>query len=256
MPSRSDLDGIGVLITRPAQQAESLCRRIVDAGGRAVRFPLLRIVDNSDSAQVDELLRDPAIYDLAIFISPNAVEHGLTALQRHGGLASSTQIAAVGRGTARELQQRLGSEPDLLPTTRFDSEGLLALPGLQAVKGKRILILRGKGGRELLCDTLRERGAMVVYAEVYRRDPPRAEDAEAGWLDKSDYLTVTSGESLKNLLMFTTETERGTLLNKPLITVSERVAEQARVAGFTQVRVAAGADDESLFEAVLSWAKK
>lgn len=254
MPGRRELDGIGVLITRPAQQADNLCQRIVELGGRAIRFPLLRIVDNSDSPQVDELLRDPAIYDLAIFISTNAVEYGVTALQRHGGVAENTLIAAVGRSTARELEQRLGRAPDLLPTARFDSEGLLALPGLQAVEGKRILILRGNGGRELLGDTLRQRGATIEYAEVYRREPPQAEDAEAGWLEQSDMLTLTSGEALQNLLDFIAAEQQQTLLAKPLITVSERVAEQAKAAGFTQVSVADGADDEAIVKAVQGWA--
>jgi uroporphyrinogen-III synthase len=253
MPSRSELDGIGVLITRPAHQAESLCQRIVDAGGRAVRFPLLRITDASDTQQVVELLRDPVLYDLAIFISPNAVEFGLAALQRHGGPATKTQIAAVGRGTARELQNRLGRAPDLLPTQSFDSEGLLALPELQAVMGKRILILRGNGGRELLGDTLRERGATVEYAEVYRRDPPQPDDAETGWLEKSDLITVTSGEALHNLFEFTAAAHRPALLGKPLITISERVAQQAGELGFTQVMVADGADDEAILRAALSW---
>lgn len=253
MPGRSDLDGLGVLITRPAHQAEPLCQRIVAAGGRAIRFPLLRIEDNSDSPAVNELLRDPAIYDLAIFISPNAVEYGLAALARHGGLSDSTRIGAVGRGTARELEKALKRTPDLLPTERFDSEGLLALPGLQAVEGKRILILRGNGGRELLGDTLRERGATVNYAEVYRREAPKADDAEAGWLEKSDMLTLTSGEALQNLLAVTTEAERPDLLDKPLITVSERLAQQAREAGFHQVRVADSAEDEAILNAILSW---
>lgn len=254
MPGRSELDGIGVLITRPAHQADSLCQRIVALGGQAIRFPLLRIVDNSDSPQVNELLRDPAIYDLAIFISPNAVEYGITALQRHGAPASHTLIAAVGKSTARELEQRLGRAPDLLPTARFDSEGLLALPGLQAVEGKRILILRGNGGRELLGETLRERGATIDYAEVYRREPPQPEDAETGWLEKSDMLTITSGEALHNLLDFTAADQRETLLAKPLITVSERVAQQAKAAGFTEVYVADGADDKAIVRAVQGWA--
>ncbi len=254
MPGRSELDGIGVLITRPAHQAEPLCQRIHDAGGRAVRFPLLRISDTSDAPQVVELLRHPALYDLAIFISPNAVEYGLPALQRYAGPAANTLIAAVGRGTARELQNRLGRAPDLLPAQRFDSEGLLALPALQAVSGKRILILRGNGGRELLGETLRERGATVDYAEVYRRDPPLAEDAATDWLEMSDLITVTSGEALHNLWEFAAAAQRPVLLNKPLITVSERVAQQAGELGFTHVMVADGADDDAILRATLSWA--
>ncbi len=254
MPDKSELDGLGVLVTRPVHQAESLCRRIIDAGGRAIRFPLLRIVDTGNVQPVVELLRNPAIYDLAIFISPNAVEYGLPALQQNGGPAPNTLIAAVGRGTARELEKRLGHLPDLLPTKRFDSEGLLALPGLQKVSGKRILILRGNGGRELLGETLSIRGANIDYAEVYRRDPPQKEDAEACWLEKSDLITITSGEALRNLLAFTTSGEHVALLDKPLITVSKRIAQLAKTSGFTVVRIADSADDEAILRATLNWA--
>ena len=35
--------GLGVLVTRPVEQAEVLCKLIEDAGGKAIRLPLLGI---------------------------------------------------------------------------------------------------------------------------------------------------------------------------------------------------------------------
>jgi uroporphyrinogen-III synthase len=255
MPTRSRLNGKAVLVTRPARQAGPLCDRITAAGGRPVRFPLLTIHDNGNDPQVNALLAHLADYHLLIFISPNAVHFGLDAIERHGGLPAGPLLAAVGRGTARELARRLGREPDLLPQHRFDSEGLLALPGLQQVAGKRILILRGNGGRELLAETLRDRGASVDYAEVYRRESPGAEAAEDSWLEKTDIITVTSSEALQNLVALTGEAQRDTLFGKPLVVVSERAALLAQQLGFRQpARIAPQAGDEAIMEAVTAWA--
>jgi uroporphyrinogen-III synthase len=256
MKATTDLKGIGVLVTRPAHQAGPLCDRITAAGGRPVRFPLLKILDTGDSPRVDTLLQHLGDYDIAIFISPNAVHYGIPAIERHGGLPAALELAAVGRGTARELQATTGRPPDILPEERFDSEGLLALPALQQVAGKRILILRGNGGRETLADTLRERAAQVDYAEVYRREPPDTDEAEPGWLENTDVITVTSNEALKNLVALTPAEQRATLFAKPVVVVSERAAELAQELGFTQPALVTQAGDEAIMEILTSWATK
>lgn len=255
MTSRNRLHGTGVLVTRPAHQADPLCDRIERAGGQPVRFPLLKIHDNCDDPAVKQQLQRLADYHLAIFISPNAVHFGLAAIHRFGGLPDSLKLATVGRGTARTLEQELDHPPDLVPTEQFNSEGLLALPGLQTVAGKRILILRGNGGRELLATTLRERGAVVDYAEVYRREAPSANSAESGWLDKTDIITVTSSEALAHLVALTDAEQQARLLDKPLVVVSERTAAQAHELGFrSPVLIASQASDEAILETVIAWA--
>jgi uroporphyrinogen-III synthase len=257
MPARNRLDGIGVLVTRPAHQAGPLCDRIAAAGGHPVRFPLLTIHDLSDTPAVASRLAHLANYQLAIFISPNAVQLGLTAIARHGGLPAGLRLATVGRGSARALELTLGRRPDIVPRDRYDSEGLLALPAMQAVVGQRILILRGEGGRELLADTLRSRGAEVDYLELYRRACPPASVAEQDWLAKTDIITITSSEALQNLVALTAEAERPQLLAKPLVVVSERTAALAQQLGFLHAPlVVPRAGDEALLQAVADWAHR
>lgn len=252
-----DLHGIGVLVTRPAHQAERLCQLIGAAGGHAIRFPVLAIAPPLDAQPARALVRRLAQYDLALFVSPNAVELGLDLIESQGGLPPGLRLAVVGEGSARALRARLGRGPDMQPTERFDSEGLLALSALQQVAGWHIAIFRGDGGRELLGETLRQRGATVDYAEVYRRVRPAPDRAALSvQLHEGavDVVTVTSSEGLRNLLELAGADNAVRLRRLPLVVVSERTAELARALGFLQpARIAAQASDEGLVEALAHW---
>lgn len=253
MPT-TELAGCTILVTRPEHQAEPLCRLIESAGGTPLRLPALEIHDDSDNPKCAQYLAHLDDYQIVIFISPNAVNFGLDAITRCDTLSALPLVATVGKGSSRALQQRLGREPDLQPQNRYDSEGLLQLEALQQVSGKRVLIVRGNGGRELLAETLRQRGAQVDYAEVYRRTTPAALSPEDERLDKTDIIVISSGEGLSNLLAMTPPAQRERLLRKPLLLVSERVREQARELGFGgECRVSLRADDEAIVATLTQW---
>src|SRR5574340_743259 len=191
------LAGLRIAVTRPRDQAAPLARRIEQAGGIPLLFPLLDIESAADQAALREQVSRLAQFDLAIFISPNAVQYGMAAIRAAGELPKNLKIAAVGQGSAKALRE-LGIVGVIAPTERFDSEGLLALPELQAVAGRRVMIFRGDGGRELLGETLKARGAAVGYAACYRRSRPQQDIAAL--LDAApDALTVTSSEALEYL---------------------------------------------------------
>ena len=250
---RNSLSGKTILVTRPAHQAEPLCRLIEAAGGTPLRLPALQIHDNSHAPDLEHRLAQLSRYQIAIFISPNAVSFGLDAIERCGGMVDSLMLASVGKGSARALQQRLGRQPDLIPQGSYDSEALLALEPLHHVSGKHILIVRGVGGRELLAETLRQRGAIVDYAEVYRRETPPV-PADSDWLEKTDIITVTSGEALQNLLAMTPPALHDKLFSKPLVVISQRCAELARQLGFVQQPlITALVGDEAIVETLINW---
>jgi uroporphyrinogen-III synthase len=142
--------------------------------------------------------------------------------------------------------------PDLVPAGRFDSESLLALPELENLAGRQVLIVRGTGGRELLGNTLIERGARVAYADVYRRVLPDADPAPllARWQQEIHLATATSGEVLENLLALVGEEGRGRLLETPLVVVSARTVASARERGFARVELAENASDPALVAAM------
>jgi uroporphyrinogen-III synthase len=157
------LAGVGVLVTRPKEQAADLVAAIDAAGGHSIVFPVIEIAPRSPQ-EIETELAGRANPDIVIFISRNAVEHGLA-------WSGDGAIAAVGPATAAAIEAA-ARIVDIRPASGFDSESLLEEPALREVRGKTIRIIRGSGGRELLATTLRERGAEVDYLEVYARRLP------------------------------------------------------------------------------------
>lgn len=245
-----DLRGRGVLVTRPAGQSAGLCRLVEAAGGRPIPFPTIRITPPLDLEAARQALAHPADLDLLVFISRNAVEWSLP-LFPNGQLPDRPSITAVGRATGKALEAA-GRIPDLVPAVRYDSEALLALPELQDLQGRRVVIVRGEGGRALLGDTLVERGAVLAYAEVYRRVLPDTDAAPllARWRDDIQLVTATSGEILDNLLTLLGDAGREPLLTTPLAVVSRRTRDAALRLGFARVEQAERADDEALLAAL------
>jgi len=252
------LGGLSVVVTRPVGQAESLCRLLAAAGARAVPFPTLAIVQARDRLRADAVLARIDRFDVAIFVSVNAVEHGLARLGRDQPLPVGLRLAAVGAATARALADR-GHPVSLQPRVGFDSESLLALGALRApsVAGRRIVIFRGEGGRELLAETLRERGASVEYAEVYRRvraDPDlrtlrRLDDPAAAVA-----FVVTSMSGLENLFAIAGDRYRRLLTRSRFVVLSQRLAGRLRDLGVAPAPlVAALANDGAIVEALAAW---
>ena len=245
------LAGLGILITRPARQAGGFAQKVAALGGGPVVFPAIAILPPADSAPLARAHAALATYDVAIFVSANAVEYGapdpsawparLVALAPGPGTAEA--LAAVGIAGAR------------IPATTFDSEGLLALPELSAVRGKRVLIFRGDGGREHLGHTLSARGASVDYVACYRRTKPEsgaAGLAEAFREGRIQAVTITSSEGLDNLWELAGEASRAAWRACPTFVPHPRIAAHARDLGLCVVETAGG--DAGLIAGLLEWA--
>lgn len=247
-----NLRGRGVLVTRPAHQAEGLCRLIESAGGRARRFPTL-VIAPIQGERAQALLAEH--WDLVYFVSPNAVRCAHALVRGRQPWLHARQVAAVGDGTARALQAT-GRIADLVPSGRFESEELLALPALARMDEQRVLIVRGEGGRGLMAETLRQRGARVSIAEVYRRSCPEVDPSPllARWSEQIDWVTVTSEQILRNLMAILGPAGRERLLVTPLVVIAERTADTARRLGFREIVLAERASDEAILAALCRYA--
>ncbi len=224
--SDSPLDGFGVLVTRPEHQADELATAIEDAGGEAIRFPVIDI-EPLDAIDVNRCAETLPAADITIFISANAVIFGLAFVN-----GDQTRIAAIGP-TTKSVIESAGRQVDIFPAQGFDSEHLLTEAGLQDVSGKTIRIIRGDSGRELLADTLRDRGATVDYLSVYRRatrlySPNLLTGLEHRWRDgQVNCVLAMSVDSLDRLLEILSAECRELLEKTPLVTPSARVMQTA-----------------------------
>lgn len=245
------LAGLTVVVTRPAAQAGRFIDLVQAAGAQCVAFPTL-VIDRVEPGPAERAAVQRTDWDWAIYTSTNAVE----AAAEPGPLPKAVRNAAVGRATARALAGR-----DVVVEARPDSansEGLLALPEFQDVAGQRVLLVKGRGGRTLLRDTLRERGAEVSELPVYERrlaEPaPDALSALRRALGRGQdcCVAVTSSEVLDALLQVVPGDDAARLRDAALLVPGERVvrAARGRHAWRGPVVVAATAEDAAMIDAL------
>jgi uroporphyrinogen-III synthase len=244
-----DLAGLNILVTRPQEQANTFAEAIQQAHGRPIRFPAIEILGPADKAAVRSSLQALHNYRLLIFVSANAVRYAFPLMPDN--IPLDLPIAAIGQATASALEE-VGLDPTLQPQGRFDSEGLLNLPELSQVTGKKILIVRGNGGRETLKATLEQRGAQVTYAEVYRRQIPQRNPHNLiqNWAQMVDVATANSQQILDNLFTLLGEAGEPLLQQTPLLVASERIAKHAAERGCKIVYVADSALDKDMLAAL------
>lgn len=248
------LAGKTIVVTRPLAQAGALAEAICAAGGTPFVFPLLEISPATNPALLEDAVSRLSDYAIAIFISPNAVDYSLPSILARGVWPLGLLPAAVGQGTVRALAAH-GVCGAVAPTERFDSEALLELPEMQraCVAGKRVALFRGDGGRELLAETLRERGAIVDCIPCYHRAAPATVvPLLAQWQQGIDGFTVSSSEGLRYLVELLDAAGRERLAVTPIFVPHARIAENARALGLGAV-VLTGPADAGIIEGLRTY---
>lgn len=249
MATELPLVNISIAITRPAEQAKKLTQLIEAAGGNVIPFPLIDIVPLADYSAFESVISNIDHFDWIIFISSNAVQHGMPRLLEQG-IPDTLQFAAIGPVTAKELNQ-FGINQVLIPTGgRFDSESLLSMPDMQNMQGKKIMIIRGVGGREVLANTLTERGAQVTFDECYQRINPQTNCdvlTQAYAKQQLNGIVVTSSEAMRYLLDLAGESDW--LKQTTLYVNHARIAEHPLQMGL-KVKIAEAPGDLAMLEAI------
>ncbi len=246
------LAGLGVLVTRPSHQSDPLCTLLAEQGAIPFSFPVLALAPPEDTTPLPALFADLATFDRVIFVSPNAVQYAADWIKTVGGWPPGVTATPMGAGTARALVQR-GIPIDLMPSGRFDSESLLASLTFSDLRGQRVLIVRGEGGREWLAEELIRRGASVVYAAVYRRTQPTTDPAALLCrLAEIHVAVITSSEGLHNLCALLGGEGQAWLQDTEIVLFSHRTAEQARSLGLRGViHVTTQATDVAIVDVLL-----
>jgi uroporphyrinogen-III synthase len=249
------LHGVGVLVTRPEQQAMPLCRLLEIQGASTLRLPAIDIKAIGNRRETAAQLGAIGDFDVIIFTSTNAVRFGAPLLDQKRDLT----LAAMGPATARALNQA-GYRVAVQPAEHFDSESLLLHPRLEHVAGRRILLIKGKNGRPLLEQELAQRGAQVVAIDVYQRVPATPSLAVlAALLDSFtagavQVITATSLEIAGNLLGMATPALRSEFERVHWLVPGERIAAGVRELGLSAPLLQAeSAEDHDLVAALIRW---
>jgi len=235
---------LNILLTRPLTQVQSLERLVLDIGHHPILFPTLEINALSSIPSHNH-------YDAVIFISANAVEYGAGILKALN--LKNAQIFAVGGATAKCITQQ-GFKVDAFPKRNASSEALLALEAVARLKNSRVLIFRGKGGRETLKEGLVKQNNQVEYLEVYERVECKVSGLHKNSLlslsDNQDFITtITSIESLLAMIGLIKNIDINMLYKlqkNPLIVLSERIRVFAESVGFLQIYVATEPNDSAI----------
>ncbi|MDJ0956395.1 MAG: uroporphyrinogen-III synthase [Arenicellales bacterium] len=246
---QTNLNGLGVVVTRPARQGRKLADLIRSAGGQAIEFPTLKITAVTDTQRLRQLVKELRPGDWAIFISANAAEFGSQSLEGAGVDIDSVKTISIGAATSAALNH-YGLHVDLECPAPAGSESLLAMPEMHKVKNQRIFIFRGIGGRELLGQTLGNRGALVRYIECYERrrsdsNPVALQRAEQE--ENLDVMVTTSVDGLKNLVGILTDGGYDHLLKTSLVVIGQRQHAEAKQLGWRgEVLTACDASNEAI----------
>jgi uroporphyrinogen III methyltransferase/synthase len=186
---RRPLHGRTVAVTRARAQASPLAARLRELGAEVIEAPAIRT--RSLPAELPEL----GGYDLLVVSSPNGVRE-LFAHLRDARDVAGLRVAAMGPGTARVLAEH-GVAADVVPA-RSVAEGMVeALADLPVA---RALIVRGKEGRDVLPEALRERGAEVDVLALYETVAEALDEAQVAAVGAADYVTFTSASTVRHLL--------------------------------------------------------
>jgi uroporphyrinogen-III synthase len=246
MPTRAT-PGWYVISLRPRGEHAPLRRAAARAGAGVIALSPTQLQLRDDDATrraLHEALAAPRV----LFTSPLAVR-AARALQPLRALAGQ-QWFAVGAGTAAALR-RAGVDRVESPS-RMDSEGLLSLPGLSALDGTTLGFVTAPGGRGMLIPTLQARGAHVIRADVYERQPvaPTRQSVERlAALRGPAVLALSSGEALEQVLACLPEAALQRLREAHVVAASERLAQLARDAGLRDPVVAGSARPADLIAA-------
>lgn len=246
----ADLCPLRILITRPDPAGSELCTLIKSYGGHAVHFPTIAFAPPPDLAAFQQSILVLGQQDWLIFVSPRAVYLSVPVIRREWPeFPDRVKFAAVGAGTAQALHE--AGYNAIHPADEWGSEGLLNLPALQSIDGKKIAIIRGEGGRKSLEKELADRGAWVSHIVAYQRVLPEVNRSEYFNLlkqHKIDVIVCTSFEGVRNLKILCGDAGWLYIKNIPLIVVSERIKILANNLDFQTIWVARNASHEAILE--------
>jgi len=266
-----------IIVTRPSGQARQLIEVLSQAieesraGKRSLpeilSLPLLTIVPKSDDHLADHIATTLSNADIAIFVSPNAIESVMRLLDRDwqgfskkiipiGVMGGSSHLALKNHGIGLEDHPT----PIIIPKNNenWDSEGLWQeLQSVQPVwRDKKVVIFKGEGGRDWLADTLRNAGATVEAISTYTRVPLDIDNPAWHAIREMDFSKslwlLTSSEAVRYLGEVMKDQFTQNLKTASALCPHHNIADAAEMIGFGEV-FTSEPGDEALIKTTLAW---
>ena len=263
-----------IIVTRPTGQARRLTELIevatkaVYPSVRMVSLPLLTIIPKNDLALLTQLRTALQHATLIIFVSPNAIECAMRAVdEAHSSweqlVNPGVKIGVVGQSSQEALiRHGLARESILVPAQdESDSEGLWKIlrTNITDWSKESVLIIKGEGGRETLIELLRSVGARLEILSIYSRIP--LDLASPMWqscaeLDPRHTLwTLTSSEAVRHLgerCREINQIPRLAIENSSALCSHANIANAAQQIGFKNISVCEPRD-ESISQSAAAW---
>ena len=195
------LDGVCVMVTRAASEADPLAERLLGLGAEVIEQPAILIRPPDDWRPVDRAIDDLEGFDWLVFSSANGVHFFMERCGRDLLSHQRPRVAAIGPGTAGELS-RCGVKTSLTPEV-YHAESLADALIETGAAGKRFLLVRASRGRETLAERLTAAGASVEQVVAYESVDVRRPDAEIAArlvAGRIDWITVTSSAIARSLV--------------------------------------------------------
>ncbi len=212
---RLPMFGKKVLVTRARKQASKLSTGLRAIGAEVVECPTIEIMPLPEPRQLEWAARHAGDYDWILFTSVNGVDPFFTALKNIGRdvrALCSVKIAAIGPATAQALSD-MGLTCDVTART-FVAEGLLEALGEHNLAGKKVLIPRAAQARQVLPETLQDRGALVDVVAAYETMIPMGsrEKIAGAMEDGLDVITFTASSTVRNMMRLLDDEKRDQLI--------------------------------------------
>ncbi len=245
-----------IIVTRPITTASPLLHRLAALGLHPLPFPALEIVDNPKIKAYFQTFTH-SYFDIVLFISPTAVHSAMKLCALNTLLWPTTQFIAQGPGTAKTLMH-YGFTSIIVPENNYSTEGLLALPILNQVKGQKIAIFKGAGGRDALAPYLERQGAQLSRFDCYERRCPTTNIDLSTQIDrpKNSLFILTSCAGLHNLAVLLHFAQP---MNKPdwrdchLLIINDKMKSLARELGHKgKISLADNASDDAIIQCILT----
>ena len=216
-----------IFVTRPGASGQELVSELKNCGFETHALAVIKIESLSDFPIPWDN------YDKVIVTSAHAAQAIPEVERPPARIARKIQWLAVGTASAKAMEQTLSGAVEIPSPKQQSSEGLLELAALKCVEAQRILVLKGEGGRPLLQDTLKARGAEVSSRDLYRRVSQEVSEQSLQWLKSCNnaLIIVTSLEIFERLQPIL-KTQENRCVRIQFLTSSQRIAQAIEDQGY------------------------